>query len=122
MHFLERIKRYFVPSEQNAYRPGILGKKSILFFLGVILAAEGFLVANLVGRHGADFLAAVIGSEIISLTNIERARGRGAGVNPECASSSRSTAQGRGYGHPQLLFSCGAGRQAPLGMGSGGGL
>lgn len=72
MHFLERIKQYFVPSEQNAYRPGVLGRKSLLFFLGLILAAEGFLVANLVGRHGADFLAAVIGSEIISLTNTER--------------------------------------------------
>src|SRR3989344_9308040 len=75
MHFLERIKRFLIPSRENVYRPEILGRRSMLFFLGVILAAEGFLVANLMGRGGVeDFLAAVIGSEIITLTNAERAQ------------------------------------------------
>lgn len=46
----------------------------LIFFLGVSLAAEGFLVADLVVRQsGANFLAAVVQSEIIALTNAERA-------------------------------------------------
>ena len=73
MRFLKRIKNFFIPSGENAYRPEVLGRRSLLFFLGVIFAAEGFLAANLVSRHGVvDFLAAVIGSEIVALTNGER--------------------------------------------------
>lgn len=46
----------------------------MVFFLGVILFAEGFLVGSLLLRSSAiDFLAAVVGSEIVSLTNEERA-------------------------------------------------
>lgn len=74
MRFLRRVKDFFVPNARNVYRPGVLGKRSLLFFLAVTLVAEGFLVANLVGRHSfGDFVAAVIGSEIVSLTNVERA-------------------------------------------------
>ncbi len=71
----KRTKNFFIPSRENAYRPEILGKQSMLFFLGVILVAEGFLTAQVVGRGGlGDFLAAVVGSEIIELTNGERAQ------------------------------------------------
>ena len=72
---IERTKGFLFPTRENVYRPGVLGKNSLLIFLGIILAAEGFLTANLFGRSSvADFLAAVIGSEIISLTNTERAQ------------------------------------------------
>lgn len=46
----------------------------MVFFLALVLATEGFLVASLVARQsGGSFLAAIIQSEIISMTNQERA-------------------------------------------------
>ena len=73
MGFFGRLKNFCIPTTENAYRPGVLGRQALLFFLGVILAAEGFLVTNLVGRSSfGEYLAAVIGSEIILLTNAER--------------------------------------------------
>lgn len=48
-----------------------------MFFLAVTLLAEGALVANLMLRQsGHNFLAAVISSEIISLTNSQRAQNK----------------------------------------------
>ncbi len=71
----EKFAHHFIPSHHNAYRPHILRKPWLLFFLAVILAAEGFLVANLAVRQSSDvFLAAVFPSAIISLTNTQRAQ------------------------------------------------
>lgn len=68
------MKNFFLPTSHNAYRPHSLGKKSTLFFLVLLLVVEGLLVSSIVGRpFFADFLSAVIGSEIISLTNAQRA-------------------------------------------------
>ena len=73
--FWQWIKNHFVPSHHNAYRPHILRRRSLLFLLALVLLAEGALVANLVARQsGHDFLAAVIESEIILLTNAQRAQ------------------------------------------------
>ena len=75
--FWQRIKNHFVPSHHNAYRPHLLRRRSLLFLLALALLAEGALVANLIARQsGHDFLAAIIQSEIISLTNAERAQNK----------------------------------------------
>ncbi len=75
MGFFEWLHRLFVPSHRNAYRPHLLRRRSLLLFLGLMLLAEAALVANiLVRQSGHSFLAAVIQSEILSLTNDERAR------------------------------------------------
>ena len=67
------LRKYFIPSHHNAYRPHILRRRSLLFLLALALLAEGALVANLIARQsGHDFLAAIIQSEIILLTNEER--------------------------------------------------
>src|SRR3990167_10711247 len=69
------LRKYFIPSHHNAYRPHILRRRSLVFLLALALLAEGALVANLMARQsGHGFLAAVIQSEIISLTNAERAQ------------------------------------------------
>src|SRR3989344_7278548 len=69
------LRKYFIPSHHNAYRPHILRRRSLLFLLALALLAEGALVANLVARQsGHDFLVAVIESEIILLTNAQRAQ------------------------------------------------
>ncbi len=66
-----------VPHHENAYRPHLLRRGSLVFLLAVALLAEGALVFNLMARHGgAGFMAAVIQSEIISLTNSERAQNK----------------------------------------------
>ncbi len=73
MRFLLWVKKLFVPSHHNAYRPHLLRKTSLMFLLAVALLAEGALVFNLMAREGGHaFLAAVIQSEIISLTNSQR--------------------------------------------------
>ena len=73
--FWQRVKNHFVPSHHNAYRPHLLRRRSLMFLLALALLAEGALVANLMARQsGHDFLAAVIQSEIISLTNAQRAQ------------------------------------------------
>lgn len=67
------IKNHFIPSADNAYRPHLLQRSWLLFFIAITLATEGFLVANLVARQtDQNFLAAVVPAEIIALTNTER--------------------------------------------------
>lgn len=71
----QRVVQHFIPSHHNAYRPHILKRSWLVFFLALALAAEGFLVANLIARGtGENFLAAVISSEIINQTNSQRAQ------------------------------------------------
>src|SRR3990167_5975188 len=73
--FWQRVKNHFVPSHHNAYRPHLLRRRSLMFLLALALLAEVALVANLVARQsGHDFLAVVIESEIILLTNAQRAQ------------------------------------------------
>lgn len=73
MGFFDGVKDHFVPSHKNAYRPHLLRRGPLLFLLGLALVAEGTLVFNLMLRQsGHDFLAAVVQSEIIALTNEQR--------------------------------------------------
>lgn len=73
MHFWEKLKRHFLPSHHNAYRPHVLRSNWLGIFLAIVLAAEGFMVANLVARQSSQsFLAAVVSGDIIALTNEER--------------------------------------------------
>ncbi len=77
MGFFEWLKDHFVPSHRNAYRPHFLRRQALLFLLVVMLVAEGALVANLLARQsGNSFLAAVIQSEILLLTNTERSQNK----------------------------------------------
>jgi len=72
-HPIQYLRHYFVPGAHNAYRPRILHRPILIFFLAIILATEGFLVSNLVARQSDEqFLAAVVPAEIISLTNDQR--------------------------------------------------
>lgn len=72
-NFRRRVLNHFLPHHSNAYRPHLLGRNWLLFILAIVLATEGFLVASLVARQsGGSFLATVIASELIDLTNQER--------------------------------------------------
>ena len=72
--FFRHITDHFVPSSRNVYRPHLLRRPWLLFFLTVVLTAEGVFVASLLARQSAfNSVAAVLPGEIISLTNDERA-------------------------------------------------
>ena len=50
----EWVHPYFVPSKENAYRPHLLRRSWILFFVAVIFVSEGMFVSSLfVGQGGA---------------------------------------------------------------------
>ncbi len=73
MGFLQKVKHFFVPSRENAYRPHLLRRRSLLGLLGLVLAAEALVVGNLLMREtGHPLLSAVIRSDIVALTNTER--------------------------------------------------
>lgn len=74
MSWWPRLRNHFVPHRTNAYRPHLLRRGWMAFFLAAILMTEGFLVASLVARQsGGSFLAAVVQSRLVLLTNDERA-------------------------------------------------
>lgn len=81
MHFLQdlarrwfrRVHAYFLPTRHNAYRPRLLTTSWLLFFLALILTAEGVLLTNVFANQSArDYLAAVLPADIVTLTNLER--------------------------------------------------
>ena len=73
MDFARKLKDHFVPSRRNVYRPHTLRRPWLIFFLTVVLTAEGVFVADLLVRQSAlTFIAAVLPGEVIALTNEER--------------------------------------------------
>lgn len=57
--FLRSIKYGVLPSNQNSYRPALLRREALIFFLALILLAEGFFVANLFVQNSVhSFVAA----------------------------------------------------------------
>lgn len=69
----ERLLHHFVPAHANDYRPHLLRTSWLIFFVAVTIVAEGLFVATLMNRSASDpFFAAVVTSEVISLTNSER--------------------------------------------------
>lgn len=73
MDFLRKLKDHLIPSERNVYRPHLLRKPWLIFFLTIILTTEGVFLFDLVTRQSAfNFVAAVLPGEVIALTNTER--------------------------------------------------
>ncbi len=71
--YWKKLRSYAVPTEHNAYRPHLLHSSWLLFFLALILTAEGVLLTNVfAGQSARDFLAAVLPSQVVELTNLER--------------------------------------------------
>jgi uncharacterized protein YkwD len=71
--FFKVLTGHLLPSSDNAYRPHLLRKPWLLFFLSVILTSEAVYIAALgVGQPAKNFLGAVLPGEVISLTNVER--------------------------------------------------
>lgn len=72
-NFFKILTGHFLPSSDNAYRPHLLRKPWLLFFLTVVLASEGLYIGSLaMGQSAGNLLSAVLPGEIISLTNVQR--------------------------------------------------
>jgi hypothetical protein len=69
------IHELFIPSQGNTYRPYLLRKPWLIFFLTIVLTTEGVFVASLLSQQKGHVLpAAVVPGEVIALTNVERVR------------------------------------------------
>lgn len=71
--FLKIVTGHFLPGHENAFRPHLLRKPWLLFFLTIVLTAESIFVASLLaGQSAYHMLSAVLPGEVIALTNVER--------------------------------------------------
>lgn len=72
--FWKKLTGHFLPGHENAYRPHLLRKSWLLFFLTIVLTAEGLYIATLATEESArNFLSAVLPGDVIALTNAQRA-------------------------------------------------
>lgn len=68
------LKTYFIPHEENEYKPHFLRHRSVLMIFFVVIIIElGFLVQVFLVFDKTKFLAAVLPGVLTSLTNEERA-------------------------------------------------
>jgi hypothetical protein len=75
MRLVRSLARLLIPHHENGYHPHVLRRPYLVGLLGLCLLVEGALVANLFAREsGMPFIAAVVGSDIVALTNDERVR------------------------------------------------
>jgi hypothetical protein len=81
MDFWKKFKDHFVPSERNVYRPHVLRKPWLIFFVAIVLTSEGVFLLDVIARQSAfDFVAAVLPGEVIALTNDQRTQNAVASV------------------------------------------
>lgn len=70
-----RLALYFIPSENNSYRPKILRRSALTFVLALVLLVEAGMLAQILAHTAIrDFLAAIFPASIIAFTNEERAQ------------------------------------------------
>src|SRR3990167_2129094 len=68
------LKTYFIPHEENEYKPHFLRHRSVLMIFFVVIIIElGFLVQVFFVFDKTKFLAAVLPGVLTSLTNDARA-------------------------------------------------
>ena len=67
------IKKHFIPHKRNNFKPHILRKKAVMFFLVFIFSIECFFLAAIFFiKNNVNFLASVLPDVIISETNGKR--------------------------------------------------
>ena len=87
MNVWNSVRHYIAPSQENVYRPHLLGRSWLVFFFAVTLAVEGFLVSGLVAQqNNGTFLTAAITSHVFQDNSL-------AGTTQEMHSIVQSTAR-----------------------------
>lgn len=70
----KHLKDAFIPHTENDHKPHFLRKESLAFIVAVFFVLEGaFILGNLTLFKSGNFLAAVLPSTLVSLTNENRA-------------------------------------------------
>ena len=73
--FKKHFKAYFLPSEDNDYKPLFLRRKIFLVVLVIVLILEGlYFLQSFVILKNKDFLAVVMPQAVIGFTNEVRER------------------------------------------------
>ncbi len=68
-----KFTQYFIPSEDNVYRPHLLSKPWLIFFLTIVLTTEGAFVTSFLADYPITGLpAAIVPAEVVAFTNAER--------------------------------------------------
>jgi hypothetical protein len=68
------LRDYFLPHQQNGYRPHLFSKTSVIALaLFIIICEVGFIAQTKVVFLATDFLASVLPSVLTDLTNVARA-------------------------------------------------
>ena len=70
-HFLKKIRNYFIPHQENDFKPHFFGTASILFLAGIIIVVFLVSVLQYAAISGGNF-AAVISSTLVDLANSDR--------------------------------------------------
>jgi flagellar biosynthesis protein FlhB len=52
----KKVEHYITPTKENTYRPHVLQKTWLVFFLALSLTLEGFLVSSMVARQTDSFI------------------------------------------------------------------
>jgi hypothetical protein len=61
MRLWKSVRAYMTPTHENSYRPHMLRRGSLVFFMALALMTEGFLAASLVARQSdSTFLSSVV--------------------------------------------------------------
>ncbi|MCX6820310.1 MAG: hypothetical protein NT019_03475 [Candidatus Adlerbacteria bacterium] len=71
------LHRHFLPSKHNAYRPHMLHRTSLLFFIAIIFVSEGLFVSSFFVGEGTNISVAAVGAATVaqphsSLQTLER--------------------------------------------------
>lgn len=81
--FFRNLLHHFAPGHGNAYRPRLLARPWLLFFLTIVLTVEGvFLASTQVSLVDRFLPAAVVQSDVVVFTNSQRVQ-YGAGILTE---------------------------------------
>lgn len=62
-HVWKTLEHYITPTKENTYRPHVLQKSWLVFFLVLSLTLEGFLVSSMVARQTDSFITRASTSE-----------------------------------------------------------
>ena len=93
--FLKKLKHYFIPHQENDYKPHFFALESVLVLSGAIVSLFLLVVSQHIAvLNGNNMLASVISSTLIDITNEDRA-GSGIGAlayNPVLARAAQAKA------------------------------
>jgi len=66
MKVWKKFVRHFLPSADNAYRPHLLEKPWLIFFLTIVLTSEAIFIGGLLAQQGSQTLVGAVAPAEVS--------------------------------------------------------